>query len=390
MSNWTDIKKINIFLCSFTLAIIPILSPYAFFGPFSISHIFIFLSVSLTLIIYKRIKLIIPIFLLFTAHALLSTISYFSRINDLYVEEIFSNIIYTGINIFCIMQLIMGARREKFVNISMNIGIICSVFLLIQFALMMLNVNPPDGRIPGLTLGESKGWAEININNIYLRRLHSFFPEPSYYSIYLLPILALSLKEKKYKTALLFIITIFISTSSLGIISSVIILLIYLITNKKLKETLLLSSAILFIGLIWFYFGFGVENLLKYNSEKIMNLDENSSLRIYGYIEFYQLLPELQKIIGIGYNQLPMYFAEYNLKNYSNAFVLSLINFGFLGLLSLLIFIINKYLNLKKDNRIFIVIFTIICAVDAFLYNMYFFYILTFVFIMEKSKEDKL
>lgn len=368
------------------MAIIPIFSAYEFIGPFSLSHLFLLTAFALTIAVYKKVSIIKSLFFLYLSHFIFSIFIYFLRINEPFSEKIIESTMYTFVNIVLIMQIIKFADRKIFMKITLKVGMICASFLLLQYILMMLNINPPDGRIPWLSLRESQGWADININNIYLRRLHSVFPEPSYFAIYILPLFAYCLINSRFILASFFFISLFLSTSSLGIIGSLIILLFYLFSHKKVRDKLLLLFMVIIGGIIFFIFSKNGMDIINYNMNKIGNLNENSDVRLSGYLDYYFILPDINKLMGIGYNQLPYYFAEYGLKNYSNAFVLSLLQFGMLGLLTLLIFIISKFLNLNSQNKLYILIFVIICSVDAFLYNMYFFYILSFVLIKDRYK----
>jgi hypothetical protein len=364
-----------------TLALMPILSTYQLFGPFTVAHILIGISVILTIGFTKKVTVIYPLLTLFSIHALLSTFAYFSRANDLYIEKIIPNLIYTGINVVCVMLIIRITNKQLFFKAANIICIAASVFIFFQFALLMNGINPPDGRIPGLPLAADRGWAEIDIQNIYRHRVHSFFAEPSYFAIYLLPVLSIALIHKRYLLALFFLAALFVSTSSLGIIGGLFIFVLYIMRTLKVKDTVLLLTLVIVMGAVWYFIGFGANDLFAYNLNKIENLNEHSKIRLTGYLNYYQLLPDLQKMIGIGYNQLQLYFFDYHLKNYSNAFVLSLINFGLLGFLTLVGFIISLFVKLKAENKIFIIIFALICTIDAFLYNLYFYYILAFVFI---------
>lgn len=361
-----------------SLVLLPILAPYEMFGPFSISHSLLIVAYLLSVLYTKKIYFIKSLALLFTVHFVLSIAAFIIRIDDVSSQQIPISLIYILINIIIVMQVIRTTPRKYFLKSALIMGIISSIFLCYQYILVFFNVNPPDGKIPFLIFSENSGWAAIDVNNMYLRRVHSFFPEPSYFAIYILPLLALTLFKNRIILSIFFLISLFLSTSSLGIIGSLILVFTKLIKVENLKEkrkylwTLCLVTVSVYL--------FNDFDIFNYNTEKIQNLDENSNIRLTGYFEYFFLLPETFQIVGVGSNQFASYFAEFNLKNYSNAFVLSLLNFGFLGFVALLVFIINGYIK-YKNSRPFILIFFIICCIDAFLYNMYFYYILSYIYL---------
>lgn len=379
------INKYVVILCSFTLALLPILAPYEFFGPFSMSHLLLFISYIVTILIAKRLYIVKELFFLVSIHLIVSLIAFAMRINQMFVNEIPPSLLFITLTTFMIMQVIRTASIYYFIKSSLVIGLLACVFLFYQYILMWLGINPPDGKIVFLSLNQHSGWAEIDINNIYMRRLHSFFPEPSYFALYLLPLLSYTLNKGKILISLILYSTLLLSSSSLGIITGSILLLINLFNIRSLKS--ILSTVAISLFLVFLYYLVKDAEFFRYSIEKIFNLEEDSNIRLVGYIDYFKLLPDLYQIIGVGSNQFTYYFHEYNLKNYSNAFVLSLLNFGVIGFLSLVIFISTLLLR-YKDKRVYILIFIIVCFVDAFLYNMYFFYILSFILISNIHKKE--
>ncbi|MCW1929094.1 hypothetical protein [Bhargavaea beijingensis] len=366
------------------LSIMPILGLYNFVGPFTIVHIFILLTLFLIIISYKEITYKNPLIYLYISHFVCCIIVFFLRSNELNSEKIIVSTFFTLFNVIIIVQLYMIANKKIFIKSSLIVGIVSTLFLFLQYFMMVSGINPPDGRLPFLDLNEHQGWAPIDINNIYQRRLHSIFPEPSYFAIYILPLLAYCLLNKRWFLSILFFISLIISTSSLGIIlgsSVLIIVLIYTFRNNR--GTILTILVISAFGIMATKNNH-ITELLGYNINKISNLGTNSDIRLIGYIDYFKLMPTELKIFGIGYNQVPFYFSEFGLKNYSNAFVLTLLQFGIIGFLFFIGFIIYLLTQLKAFDKIYILIFVVICSVDAFLYNFYFYYILTFIFLSIK------
>lgn len=381
------IESLTYFICAISLVLLPLLAPYKFFGPFSASHILLIIAYLFSILYTKRIYFIKSLFFLFFIHSILSMGAYFIRIEEISTDQIPISLIYILINIILIMQVIKSTPKTYFIKSALIIGILSSIFLCYQYVLVFFNINPPDGKLPFLIFKETSGWANIDVNNIYMRRVHSFFPEPSYFAIFILPLLAYTLSKNKVFISMFFLVSLFLSTSSLGIIVGLLLLILKFlkIENLKKKKKFLLVLSLIFI----FFILFNNLDIFNYNTEKIQNLGVNSDIRLIGYLDYFFILPDIFQIIGVGSNQFVYYFEEYNLKNYSNAFVISLLNFGFLGFFALVIFIITRYMRYKQ-SRSFIIIFFIICCVDAFLYNMYFFYILSYIYIFSAIHKENI
>lgn len=180
---------------------------------------------------------------------------------------------------------------------------------------------------------------------------------------------------------------LFISTSTLGVLGSVILILVYTLFNKKIRELAVILAGIIIvvsilktIDLSWF---------MKFNLDKINNLSESSQIRIMGYLEYFRELPIINQFIGVGFFQLSNYFSNYGLYNYSNSFILILINHGIIGLIAFFVFLLYLF---KKNNmlgRIFLLIFIMISAIDSFIYSNNFYYVLYFVIIFSDSERIK-
>lgn len=379
-----QIDSFTYLICAISLVLLPVLAPYEFFGPFSTSHILLTIAYLFSILSTKRIYFIKSLFFLFMIHFILSMAAFFIRIEELSTSQIPISLIYIFINVILIMQVIKSTPKKYFIKSALIIGVFSSIFLYYQYILMFLNINPPDGKLPFLILKETSGWANIDVNNIYMRRVHSFFPEPSYFAIFILPLLAYTLTKNKVFISMFFLVSLFLSTSSLGIIGSLILVALkfFKIENLKKKKKFIWVLSLIII----FFLLFNNLDIFNYNTEKIQNLGENSDIRLIGYLDYYFILPDIFQIIGVGSNQFVSYFEEFNLKNYSNAFVITLLNFGFLGFFALVTFIITRYIK-YEESRSFIILFFIICCVDAFLYNMYFFYILSYIYIFSAKQK---
>lgn len=361
------------------ICLYPILAPYKLFASFSMGLTILLVAAVLCTISSRKVFFNVPFLILFGVHSLLSLIAYFSLYNKTGTESIIWSIFMTFITCVAIMQIVPFFKKDIFIRVLISISIIAVVLLLYQVSAIMVGNIPYNGLLFG-NLVNGYSWS----NSVVYMRPNSFFSEPSYYAIYMLPVLVLLLNNKFYFLSLVIFISLILSTSTLGILGAFLILLVYSILHRKLFKFvmfllvtfIILTVAVNIINLNW---------LFDFNLNKFLNLQDESEIRIVGYIEYFNLIPTFNQMIGVGFNQLSNFFFNYNLANYSNAFILTLINFGIIGFLAYIIYIIYSTLNVKKEGYIFIFILVLISCIDAFIYSPNFFYILYFILIFSKS-----
>lgn len=383
MINQIESKNIiTRYIAAITISLFPILTPYKLLGPVSVGLVILILGATLCMFVSKKIYIYFPLVILVTVHSFLSVIALFSLPEITGTETIVWSIMVALLISFFIMQPIQFFDLEIFMKVLIFVSIIISAFLIYQLSVVTLGGIPHDGVIfEGLV-------DEDNWSNSYIRP-NSFFSEPSYLAIYLLPIIVLLLNNRKYILALFFYVIILLSTSTLGIIGGFVILLVYMFLNKKVKLLFLTSGILLLLYFISIKY-LNLSWLVEFNFNKTINIQERSQLRIFGYIEYFDLIPTFNQIIGVGFNQLGNFFKVYNLANYSNAFVLVLINFGIIGFVTYLLFIFSLFLKSNKEAILFVLILVLISLVDAFIYSANFYYILYFIFVYSKFKPFKI
>ncbi|PIC63988.1 hypothetical protein CSV79_08695 [Sporosarcina sp. P13] len=243
---------------------------------------------------------------------------------------------------FLIMQHIHFFELKTFLKVITFISLIISAFLFYQLSIVAVGGIPHNG-VLFKSLIEENSWSKS-----YMRP-NSFFSEPSYLAIYLLPVIGLLLNYQKYLLVLFFYSVLILSTSTLGIVGGGIILILYTVLNRKVK-LLILTIIILFLFYVIAIKYFDLEWLMQFNIDKTVNIQDRSQIRVAGYLEYFELIPTFNQIIGVGFGQLSNYFKAYNLANYSNAFVLMLINFGIIGFLTYVLFIMWSFLKSKKEG----------------------------------------
>jgi hypothetical protein len=271
---------------------------------------------------------------------------------------------------------------EIFIKATLFVGIISSLFLFIQAIYQVFNITPPSGRIPFLDLLDYASF----ISSTFGFRFNSFFQEPSYFAIYVLPLFAYSLGNKRYFLSFIFFFSLILSSSSLAILGSFLIIGYYIILNKnyrlKIISLLIVFSILNYVFMInsLIYEAFILRSLDKFNSIFV-----DSSIRFTGQVELFNLLPNINKLFGVGINQLQNYFGlfDINIPNYSNSFVIILFTTGIIGFFFYILFFLILFgLALSKNNRlIYFLILLSVASIDYFVYNPFFFYLLSFIFL---------
>lgn len=376
-------SKINRYLnhiVAFIVCIYPIVAPYKVIGPFSIDTVL--LMIVSTLLIFKRQKILIntTFISIFIMHMILSFIAYFTVPYNKGVMSMFYSIGINLITIFCISQVFYSIKREIWYKYTVIISIVCGAFLIYQIIMMNMKIIPHDGQLfENLVSGYS--WS----NAVTYMRPNSLFMEPSYFAIFMLPIFELMLIEKKYKSASLYAFLMFISTSSLGILGTIIIIFIHTLVKKDYK-IVLISLITLMVGFILLNY-LDMQWIIVNNLEKIHNMNSESKIRIIGYLSYFEKLPYINQFIGVGFGQMGNYFSGYRIENYSNAFVLILMNFGIIGAILYIGLYIYIYIKSSDEGKIFVLILLMISCIDGTIYNSNYYYLMFYILMyFNKSK----
>ncbi|NOU95111.1 hypothetical protein GC093_18045 [Paenibacillus sp. LMG 31456] len=377
----TKPKLLN-YLAAFAICLMPILGPYKLLGPFSIGIIFLLLIAMLSIINKKAISINYPLFFVLMVHCFLSFITYFTLDYNEGIMSMFWSIAMALISSFAVMQIVPFYEKRSFFRVITVLSAICGGFLIYQFIVINQGKIPFNGKIFN-ELVKGYTWSD----SVTYLRMNSFFSEPSYFAIFILPVMAFMLIKDKYFYAIVCCLLLFISTSTLGIIGSIILIIMYAILKKNYKIIAVFS--VLMILIVFFVQNLNVEWLLKNNLNKIASSNENSQIRFIGYLDYYWKLPLVNQFLGVGFSQLSNYFREYGLHNYSNAFVIVLINYGLIGYLAFIFFIIWLFRITTSSGKIFLGIMVIICAIDSFIYSYNFYYILFYVLVSLRTHGDE-
>lgn len=160
--------------------------------------------------------------------------------------------------------------------------------------------------------------------------------------------------------------------------------------KRKLQIAFIWFIAIIVIYNLYLQNGY-VGDLVDYYFRRFLNVnrdfqyfsESSAAQRILGNIELFERYDLFNKFFGMGINQYPLYF---NLqKDYSNDFVSSLLNYGYVGLMALLAFLVKVFSSEKYGYKIYFIVFLMVLAVDHTWFGALFFYLLTWCIFGMKS-----
>lgn len=279
------------------------------------------------------------------------------------------------------------AISKKYLYIG---GYCCCAVLLYQVICEILGLPHFTGELPFFNnlLG---AWPE----ETYGYRFNSLFSEPSYFAIYMLPLVVMAIRDRNLIASWVFGAFIVLSSSSLGIVTLVACIAFEVVFGLKGKKSKLLGFAIIaIVGLVTFYIVSKSEALMTFielSQHKFERIEEGESdLRLIGYLSLYNTLPQKESIFGVGLAQMGNYFR--NIYNYSNTPVTTLINSGFIGLIILIVFWVQLFVKSKAKRCItYFLVFLAVSFADPLIFSDRYYYLLYFILFCEKSlpRENK-
>lgn len=231
-------------------------------------------------------------------------------------------------------------------------------------------------------------------------RPSSLFVEPGYYALYVIPALAISLlMDKKIIYPLFITLTLFLSTSGAGILISCFVWTYFFVSkfvtieNKKIK---LKINSYFFIFIISVIFVL----LLMFTTNIFYRIFNSFNARISrGFIIFHSL-PSLNKIFGVGTNNISNYMKYYKITtvydelnlNSGATYSTYLVQYGIVGYIFLIIFSVKLIKNsfsskLSLCLGLIIILFMIFEDI-LFIYRMIFLFSFL-IYYVDKDKQEK-
>lgn len=330
----------NIGLLELLVALYSILAGYSY-GPINGKVLFILIPAIISLFKKKKtIKTtwlnILIIFILLHETLLMAIISPTSyHIN---------NTISILIVCLCIIPISRAINYTKLVGSLNWVSIISIGGLVYQAGIIISGGTVSPLKIPFMPYMD----LESRLFEVGIRPT-SFFWEPAALVTFLMIPLFISLTQKKYLWTGILILAMFLSTSSTGILMSLVMLIAYVLTQKISFRTrlfiVLFGASLTFALLNSSYFETGVN--------KIENTDPEKNARLMNGIFLYKSLDTSEKTFGIEAANVDDYYAKHGGIYFGTgnvfvpAFWLTLAKYGICGL----IIFIGLYINfIVKDK----------------------------------------
>lgn len=283
---------------------------------------------------------------------------------------------------FIIFALYQSINIESFVIIYRIIAILLGILILYQFVEIFLFhklISP--FTFFGLTFSES-----YYVNST---RPMGFFTEPQKVATYLIPLVILELKNKKYWFSVFITLLIFLSMSVQGIVTILLIHSIYQIkafSNKiTMKTAVVLASLVLILLSASFFDQFTI----IFTRLSYLGFSYSDYLRLFKGLDTFKELPFSNIFLGVGLNNLSNYISinQYSFSwmgIVSNESVYSYMSTGFgifveVGIISGILFYAFLYTNRGKDLTSLLLIISMVVQMfsQTFIFNYAFiFYLL--------------
>lgn len=376
------------------IASFPILAPYQFLG-ISVNWILGGIYVICHLLIYA----VFPITKSTKPLMLYTAISMFLSLNGLLILRDPSNLINAeiamAIDLIVYVLLWYYSDIDSTMKYADIFGYICCGYAVVQMLATISGGSVSLGQLP--FLGVSSGW----VTEVWGFRFNSLFSEPSYFAIYLLPLFVYHFLKNDWLKVVLFASFIVLSSSSLGIISMAMVLVLRFFsssfsTKNKFKFLLIVVVVIVLASILMNNVPM-VGSFISRTFDKMDEIFSSSSnggfmddVRLGGYLNLFDELPLKEQIFGVGNAQLQNYFAEHGIHvyNYSNSFVLSLLNFGLLGFNVFVIFVGSLFFVSRKEKTfLFWLVLILTFAVDSLLFSYRYYWLVYFVLFSNKRLE---
>lgn len=235
-------------------------------------------------------------------------------------------------------------KKWKIVSIPVLVGILYQSFQVY----ILKNTVSPIAILP-ISSQMARTWRNESI------RPSSLFPEPAAYVWFMLPLMYLAIKRRNYGFAIIITLGIFLSTSTTGILLSLLVWFVFAISNSMSKK----QKAFAIVVVAIFVFLISSLSVFNFAKGKIINTDIESSFRLgYGF-KIMSTVPRNQWLFGVPYSSVASYIINsrnvpnswYDISipyfSYVNSFCQNFIEYGLIGTLLYfyLFFSIYKFKN---------------------------------------------
>lgn len=332
---------------------------------------------SCVMIIKKRQIIFNKYLLFFTLYCTAVQLFVYIKTNTLFIN------LNTYLFMLISLPIISGAYyvdRNSLLRIYRIAGLIFGITVTIQFILANFLSLPQSAiQILPVALDDQHFWISSS------KRVSGFFAEPQAYCSFIIPLIILLLNNNIIKESIFFTLTIFMTTSSQGIILSMFIWSYFLIYKKDVRNLGIMRFAILMFA---FVIGALIMELPigKFIFDKISTIDFfGYDIRLTKGFEIYGQLPMFNKLFGLGFGNLGDYLIKYGtvfdwfyltreeLITYITSMSNILVSFGFFAMIFYVkIFYKSIHKNKSFESKLLLIILFISSFTQTILFNAWF------------------
>lgn len=270
---------------------------------------------------------------------------------------------------------------EKFIKIATIIAAVASIIVIYQrLSYIVWGDYFKDFWIPGLPVPDHD--FEVK-RSVFLDRPAAFFPEPSAFAEYVLPIVLLAMQKKKLWLASILVLGIFASGSTNGLAGLVVIFLVCFVLEVKFSFRTLLTLALIVVGFVYL----SDSEFMSAGVAKVDNTDVENYSRLMGSLPVFRSFSELEWIFGLGQGNRLAFLGFNHIftgiesqDSYINTYFGFLANYGIVGLsvFILLVFALYKKCTKGATNG-YLLLFLTLCASTNMMFGYGMIYYMTFI-----------
>lgn len=264
------------------------------------------------------------------------------------------------------------------------VAIIAIAGLLYQWTDILRGEMVHPLEIPGLTMSVER------LEHLTMRP-SSFFMEPASYVAFMICPLAISLMDRKYLWTIIIILSIYLTTSTTGLVGSFIMLVATLLDRKRNIKSYILVI-VMGLGLLYVY---RHAEAFEYGVNKIENTDTETNVRLVQGRYVVSTMKYAEYYFGVPYSNAYRYCLTgrapdviyYGKSVYTSTFWQMILLYGVIGLLLYL----NIYLQILRKNWRTLPLVAFLCAVmfsSSYAVGASFIYTLVVLLTMVESKQQ--
>lgn len=295
--SYLELGKVGLF--EVLIAMYPIIAGYAY-GMIHLNDIMLFILCIMAyrktqlLRQYKHLKILAVLIVLHEAF-----LWFYLPDKPLYM---LNNTLSILLYILSISIIVLAIDFKRYIHSIVLISIICTIGLVYHFLLIKTGHTVSPIKLPFLPdLPKTSRLYEVG------DRPSSFFWEPASYANYMLIPMIYFLIQRKYLIVTAIMLALFLSTSSTGVMLSLIMLFLYSILGKNTKIWLRVFLFILLLIMIYILLN---TDIFSASVNKIQDTDIETTSRLFNGPELFRIMPFSHFITGIPYANITDYFFQ--------------------------------------------------------------------------------